>query len=406
LPPETVSEIQSLEREIASLKKEANSSKKERTEIYEKLGIKAKKRGQFTLETIEEEINKLVDLSEPKMKMLQQRLSLQVEWFEQFGRSDKFNVPLLKRSQVVAGTCIGVPKEIQDINFDLCIVDEASKATATEVLVPISRARRWILVGDPKQLPPFKDEASRDASFLSHYDLGQSDIETLFDYLLKKLPESHSKMLKIQHRMVKPIGDLISDCFYEGELQSSRSDTDETLLEILPQSVTWLTTARLFNRDEQSVNKADGKTYSNACEVNIIVQFLKQLNQVAVKAGKRYSVAILTGYSAQVSLINRKLDAEIKNGQALTIECNTVDAFQGREANIAIYSVTRSNKEGKVGFLRDVERLNVALSRGQVGLVIVGDHFFCRTLPLENPLHRVLDYIENHPENCKVKETQ
>ncbi|MDM8562821.1 AAA domain-containing protein, partial [Candidatus Marithioploca araucensis] len=212
--------------------------------------------------------------------------------------------------------------------------------------------------------------------------------------------------LKIQRRMVKPIGDLISDCFYEGELQSSRSDTDETLLEILPQSVTWLTTARLFNRDEQSVNKADGKTYSNACEVNIIVQFLKQLNQVAVKAGKRYSVAILTGYSAQVSLINRKLDAEIKNGQALTIECNTVDAFQGREANIAIYSVTRSNKEGKVGFLRDVERLNVALSRGQVGLVIVGDHFFCRTLPLENPLHRVLDYIENHPENCKVKETQ
>ena len=405
LPPETVSEIQSLEREIADFKKEANSSKKERTEIYEKLGIKAKKRGQFTLETIEEEINKLVDLSEPKMKMLQQRLSLQVEWFEQFGRSDKFNVPLLKRSQVVAGTCIGIPKEIQDIDFDLCIVDEASKATATEVLVPISRARRWILVGDPKQLPPFKDEASRDTGFLSHYDLDQSDIETLFDYLLKKLPESHSKMLKIQHRMVKPIGDLISDCFYEGELQSSRSDADETLLEILPQSVTWLTTTRLPNRNEQSVNKADGKTYNNACEVNIIVQFLKQLNQVAVKAGKRYSVAILTGYSAQVSLINRKLDAEIKNGQALTIECNTVDAFQGREANIAIYSVTRSNKEGKVGFLRDVERLNVALSRGQVGLVIVGDHFFCRTLPLENPLHKVLDYIENHPKNCQVKET-
>ncbi|MDM8563672.1 AAA domain-containing protein, partial [Candidatus Marithioploca araucensis] len=174
LPPETVSEIQSLEREIASLKKEANSSKKERTEIYEKLGIKAKKRGQFTLETIEEEINKLVDLSEPKMKMLQQRLSLQVEWFEQFGRSDKFNVPLLKRSQVVAGTCIGVLKEIQDINFDLCIVDEASKATATAVLVPISRARRCRLVGDTKQLPPFKDEAGRDASFLSHHDLGQS----------------------------------------------------------------------------------------------------------------------------------------------------------------------------------------------------------------------------------------
>ncbi len=170
--------------------------------------------------------------------------------------------------------------------------------------------------------------------------------------------------------------------------------------------MTWLTTARLSHRTEQSVNKAEGKTYNNACEVNIIVQLLKQLNQVAVKAGKRYSVAILTGYSAQVSLINRKLAAEIKNWQALTLECNTVDAFQGREANIAIYSVTRSNQEGKVGFLRDVERLNVALSRGQVGLVVVGDHFFCRTLPLENPLYKVFDYIENHPENCQVKEAQ
>lgn len=114
-------------------------------------------------------------------------------------------------------------------------------------------------------------------------------------------------------------------------------------------------------------------------------------------------MAVLTGYAAQLKLLNRSLDSEGNNWQALTVECNTVDAFQGREADIAVYSVTRSNQEGKVGFLRDAERLNVALSRGKVGLVIVGDHYFCRTSH-ENPLHRVLDYIECHPENCALKE--
>jgi superfamily I DNA and/or RNA helicase len=68
-----------------------------------------------------------------------------------------------------------------------------------------------------------------------------------------------------------------------------------------------------------------------------------------------------------------------------------------------VYSVTRSNKEGKVGFLRDAARLNVALSRGRVGLVLVGDHHFCRTSQ-NNPLYRVLDYVERHTENCALIE--
>jgi superfamily I DNA and/or RNA helicase len=206
-------------------------------------------------------------------------------------------------------------------------------------------------------------------------------------------------MLTIQHRMVAPIGNLVSECFYEGQLKSARTDIDKDLVKILPQPVTWLTTTKLKNSREQSVNSS----FNNTCEVKVIVDFLKQLNQTAVKAEKKYSVAVLTGYAAQLKLLNRSLNSEGNNWQALTVECNTVDAFQGREADIAVYSVTRSNKEGKVGFLRDAERLNVALSRGKVGLVIVGDHYFCRTSH-ENPLHRVLDYIECHPENCALKE--
>ena len=351
-------------------------------------------------EELEQKSNSLIDPNTPDAKMLQRLIAIQAEWFDQFGRNEKFNAPLIKRSQLVAGTCIGISRDIQDIEFDLCIIDEASKATATEVLVPIARSHRWILVGDPKQLPPFRDEASRDSDFLDKYELTQDDIrETLFDRLLRTLPDGCRQMLTIQHRMVAPIGNLVSECFYEGQLKSARTDVDQDLTKVLPQPVCWLTTTKLPNNREQSASSS----FDNACEVKVIVQFLKQLNQIAVQTEKKYSVAVLTGYAAQVKLLDRNLASELNNWQALTVECNTVDAFQGREADIAVYSVTRSNKEGKVGFLRDAERLNVALSRGKVGLLIVGDHSFCRTLS-NNPLHQVLDYVERHPENCALKE--
>jgi len=404
IPKDKLEECQSIEAEISILRKqlkEAREQQKEKAKRLKELtGISINKLLRLSVQEIEERINKLIDPNAPDAKMLQRLIAIQAEWFDQFGRNEKFNAPLIKRSQVVAGTCIGIPRDIQDIEFDLCIVDEASKATATEVLVPIARSHRWILVGDPKQLPPFRDEASRDSDFLEKYELNQDHIrETLFDRLLRTLPDGCRKMLTIQHRMVAPIGNLVSECFYDGQLKSARTDLDQHLRSVLPQPVTWLTTTKLPNSREQSANSS----FNNICEVNVIVQFLKQLNQTAVKAQKKYSVAVLSGYAAQLKLLARNLASELNNWQALTVECNTVDAFQGREADIAVYCVTRSNKEGKVGFLRDAERLNVALSRGKVGLVIVGDHHFCRTSH-DNPLHRVLDYVESHPKNCAIKE--
>jgi len=404
IPKERLEEVQSIKAEIDSLRQQSKEARDEQKKTAERLkqvsGIEKEELLSLSSEDIAGYISILIEPNSPDMKRLQRLLSIQTEWFEQFGRNEKFNAPLIKRSQIVAGTCIGIPRDIQDIEFDLCIVDEASKATATEVLVPIARSRRWILVGDPKQLPPFRDEASRDSDFLDKYELTQDDIrETLFDRLLRTLPDGCRKMLTIQHRMVAPIGDLVSECFYESQLKSARTDVDKNLSRVLPKPVTWLTTTKLPNFREQSVNSS----FNNACEVKVIVQLLKQLNQIAQEAEKKYSVAVLTGYAAQLKLLNRNLASLLNNWQALTVECNTVDAFQGREADIAVYSVTRSNKEGKVGFLRDAERLNVALSRGKVGLVIVGDHYFCRT-SRDNPLHRVLDYVDRHPENCFLKE--
>lgn len=255
-------------------------------------------------------------------------------------------------------------------------------------------------MGDPKQLPPFQDEVSRNAEFLEKYDLTEDDIrETLFDRLLTTLPGSCCKMLKIQHRMVEPIGNLISECFYQGELRSARKDIDANLAKVLPQPVTWLTTSNLPNYQEQRANSS----YNNSCEARTIINLLRQINTMAEAAEKTYSVAVLSGYSAQLKLLNRGINTELNNWKRLTIRCATVDAFQGSEADIAVYSITRSNKKGEIGFLRDEARLNVALSRGRVGLVIVGDHHFCRSSK-NNPLYQVLDYIERHPENCSLIE--
>jgi superfamily I DNA and/or RNA helicase len=268
IPQERLEEVQSIEAEMSSLRQQSKEARDEQKKTAKRLqqlsGIDTEELLSLSSEDIAGYISILIEPNSPDVKRLQRLLTIQTEWFDQFGRNEKFNAPLIKRSQVVAGTCIGIPRDIQDIEFDLCIVDEASKATATEVLVPIARSHRWILVGDPKQLPPFRDEASRDSDFLDKYELTQDDIrETLFDRLLRTLPDGCRKMLTIQHRMVAPIGDLVSECFYEGQLKSASTDVDKNLSRILPQPVTWLTTTKLPNFREQSANSS----FNNTCEV-------------------------------------------------------------------------------------------------------------------------------------------
>jgi superfamily I DNA and/or RNA helicase/serine/threonine protein kinase len=400
-----------LDEEIDDLNRQAKLARDEKEKIADRLqqisGSNVRKFLKLSVKELDGRLEKVIDLTHPEAQKLQRLLALQAEWADQFGRNDQFNAAFLKRAQVVAGTCIGMPRDVQDIEFDLCIVDEASKATATEVLVPMARSRRWILVGDSNQLPPFQDEASSNAQFLSKYDLKPDDVqETLFDLLLRTLPSACCKSLTIQHRMVQPIGELISQCFYDGRLRSNGPALDPHLSHVLPKAVTWLTTASMPDRIEQAVRPS----YNNACEVSVIIQLLRRLNRVvaeshagAAEPQKKYEVAILTGYTAQRRLINQRLNSELESLQALHIECNTVDAFQGREADISIYSVTRSNNRGELGFLKKRERLNVALSRGRIGLVIVGDHYFCSTAP-HNPLGEVLKHIERHSDSCCLTE--
>ncbi|HEY7291507.1 MAG TPA: AAA domain-containing protein [Vicinamibacterales bacterium] len=172
--------------------------------------------------------------------------------------------------------------------------------------------------------------------------------------------------------LVKPIGDLISHCFYSDSLESSRTLADPTLRPVLARPVTWLSTSGLQSRREES----SGVSFANQTEIRAIGQLLANLDKIAQRAGKSYSVAILSGYAGQVIALQRQIGAKEIAWPSLQIEVNTVDAFQGREADIAIYSITRSNPELRAGFLSEQKRLNVALSRARDHLVIVGDHQF------------------------------
>ncbi len=408
LPSDSKNEWEILNNNIKDLEKRAKEIRDQRKEIVKQLNqvsqIDEEELIKMSLSELEGYENILIDPNEPKAKQLRTLMKVQQDWFDIFGRadSDRFNTAFLKQAQLIAGTCIGLARKIPEIEFDLCIIDEASKATATEVLVPIARSRRWILVGDTKQLPPFQDEVSRNVEFLSKYNLNSEEIkETLFAYLLKNLPDSNRKILTIQHRMVAPIGNLISNCFYEGQIESARHDIDDNLTHVIPKPVTWFTTTKLPNCREHSVNGS----YNNVAEVDVIFNLIKQFNEMANKVNKKYTIAVLTGYSAQLKLLKRKLDSELSSWEKLILKLNTVDAFQGQEADIAIYSITRSNKKTSFGFLKDSERMNVALSRGKVGLVIVGDHNFCRSLNY-SPLGNVLEYIESHTESCYLHEVK
>lgn len=333
------------------------------------------------------------------------QLELQAAWLERIGAEDSLAPIFLSGTSVVAGTCTGFLREraVADLEFDLCIVDEASKATLTEALVPLARSKRWILVGDTRQLPPSDEDLLRATSILDDHGLSRPNIsETLFQRLVDHLPAHSQLMLEEQHRMVRPIGDLISTCFYDGKLRSPKTSGLPGYDKILGRTVAWIDTSSIGEpRREQ------GETsYANRAEVDLLVRQLDRIER-AVDFGlvipghaEPLEVLAIAPYKAQVEQLRRRLASKTYNH--LVVEVLSVDAVQGREADIALVSLTRSNAAGRLGFLgADYwRRINVALSRARFGLTILGDASFIRGT--NGALKTVLAYIEGHPADCIV----
>ncbi|WP_143663157.1 AAA domain-containing protein [Streptomyces bobili] len=330
-------------------------------------------------------------VDDPRLTNLQ---AIASDWEERFGRSKDFTAVLIARAQVVAATCVGlmgVPGA-DSMQFDLCIIDEASKATTTESLVPLAASRRWVLVGDNRQLPPFVEQTLEAPSLLDQFNLTREQIrETLFSVLSERLPDSCKFSLTHQHRMYPAIGQLVSKTFYDGRLTSETRRLSPVVEMALGTAVVWMDTRKRPDKRESR----SGKSMRNKGEARVIAGVLDRLQWVAEQQQSGYlSVAVLTGYEAQRREITETLAGGELGRSLLKVKVATVDSYQGQEADIAIFSITRSNDNGELGFLRSEERVNVAVSRARDGLVIVGDAGFIESSPDSvNPLYRIYNYM-------------
>ena len=146
-----------------------------------------------------------------------------------------------------------------------------------------------------------------------------------------------------------------------------------------------------------------GADFPKLYKVKYIRGVLQRLQFVAKAQRQRISVAVIAGYTAQVKLLRDMESQGVAEWPDLEVACNTVDAFQGRQADVCIYSVVRSNRRNQLGFLREPPRLNVALSRGRSALIIIGDQMFCRTAGEPNPFRKVIEFIDRHSESCAME---
>jgi superfamily I DNA and/or RNA helicase len=281
---------------------------------------------------------------------------------------------------VVAGTCLGVVARRAVLNqqFDYVIVDEAGKATVLEAMVPLSLGRRVVLVGDQRQLPP-TIEAELEEMAEERLGVGREELrKSLFQHLYEEAGDVTRIFLSSQHRMHPDIAEFISQEFYDGLLRSDVGEREmDGLLAPWWAQMVWLSTSAENDRFEQ----ASGTSFRNPIELRAVIAALTELDGIFKNGQKHGSCGVLTGYRAQLDDLLSEGDRwQRRSSGRLSVEFGTVDAFQGREFDIVIYSITRANVQGRVGFLRDARRMNVALSRARHSVIVVGDHLFIRSL--------------------------
>ncbi|MDD9799405.1 MAG: AAA domain-containing protein [Gammaproteobacteria bacterium] len=307
----------------------------------------------------------------------------------------------LKSMNVVGATCVHIAasryRGIFGEAYDCLIVDEASKATPAETLIPATLARQVVLIGDHKQLPPFVtperrvlDKVRRESA--DWEDHGIEDIRRRFGVsLFEDLIDAFSAeprlqpcqiMLGEQRRMPKQIGDLISDYFYDGKLTTPEDDkyVQDKRLALPFKRETSLVFINTAERKHPNDNQRSSWR-QNACNADVVVETLRCLDQ---NLKEKSDIAVIAGYRGQVDLLKKKIQHDVKGEKYshldladLNAVVNTVDGFQGRENAIVIYDIVRSSRGAdSVGFLDEPRRLNVALSRAQKLLIIVGDADF------------------------------
>jgi len=259
---------------------------------------------------------------------------------------------VLDRAQVVLATLTSLDAPpLAGRRFALAVVDEATQAVEPALYLALLRAERAVLAGDHLQLPPTVLSAAAQAG-----GLGVS--------LFERLAALHGDAVKVtlaeQHRMNARIMAFPSEALYGGALRAhpavANRAVDDAPLEVVD------TAGRGF--EEGTPEGSDSK--HNAGEAELAAAEVARVLALGVPPGE---IAVISPYDAQVQRLRQLLAAEVERG----LEVDTVDGFQGREKEAVIVSLVRSNEAGEVGFLADVRRMNVALTRARSKLVVVGD---------------------------------
>lgn len=290
---------------------------------------------------------------------------------------------LLAHADVVLATNTGPLHRLRDIEFDRVVIDEAAQALECACWIPLLRGCAAVLVGDHRQLPPtiLSQQAAR----------GGLD-RTLFDRLIQELDAEAATMLRVQYRMHRNIMQWSSEAMYDGALEAHASVSTRTLVDLEEVAETPDTTPPLVMIDtagcDMHESEDDDGSKSNAGEARLVQAHLRALVDAGVAPDQ---IGVITPYNAQVALLREALEATFDG-----VEVDSVDGFQGREKDVIVLSLVRSNDRCEVGFVADARRLNVAVTRARRHLAVIGDSATLCSAPalagLVDHLHAAGDY--------------
>ena len=314
----------------------------------------------------------------------------------------RINSEVLGEARVIACTLVGsAHRLLEGMKFGTLFIDEAAQALEAACWIPMRRASRVILAGDHCQLPPtVKSIAALRAG------LGK----TLMERIAENKPEVVT-LLKIQYRMNEEIMRFSSDWFYHGEVESAPQIKYRSILED-DSPITWIDTSNEENqvtiegddvvsgekRDdmnfhEQFVGESFGRINKAEADLTLLTlaEYLTQVGKRRVLE-ESIDVGIISPYRAQVQYLKRLLKKyEFFKPYRRLISVNTVDGFQGQERDVILISLVRSNDEGQIGFLKDLRRMNVAMTRARMKLIILGD----KSTMTKHPFYQKLwEYVE------------
>ena len=263
---------------------------------------------------------------------------------------------VIREADVVCATLVGCDdRRLRGLKFDVAIVDEAAQALPPATLIPMRRANRLVLSGDPCQLPP--TVKSQRARVLS---------TTLMERLVERHPD-YTHLLQVQHRMHEAIMAFGNLKFYQGQLTAHADVGDRTLEGVQP----WVVVDTAGCGFDE-VRSEEGGSVSNLDEAAFVLD--RAVEWLTMHPG--ISLGIVAPYAAQVETLREGWSERLRAQPSLregAVTIHTVDGFQGQERDAMLVSLTRSNDKGEVGFLSESRRIHVAQTRAKMACMLVGD---------------------------------